>query len=64
MPKKNLQFGTRFITAKATWDEDDPSHIRRMAFMLGAGAAPLFIYFAGGSLVYWLNAMGVVFNLG
>ncbi|QRM42458.1 hypothetical protein [Rhizobium sp. BG4] len=63
-PKKNTKFEANYIAARAIWEEDDPSHIRKPAFIFGATGAPFIIYFAGSWLVHWLNANGIVFDLG
>ncbi len=58
-PKKNIKSWSRFLTWRAIWDQDDPDHMCRWAFALGALAAPAIVFRLGPRLVQWLIALGL-----
>lgn len=58
-PKKNIKSWSRFLTWRATWDQDDPSHMFKWALALGVVAAPAIVFRLGPHLVHWLIALGL-----
>ena len=57
-PRKNIKSRSRFLTWRATWDQDDPSHMFKWPFALGALAAPVIVFRLGPCLIHWLIALG------
>ncbi len=57
--KKNVKSRSGFLWWRAAFYPDDPNHIFKWAFALGALAAPAMVFLLGPSLVQWLIAHGL-----
>lgn len=59
-PKKDVIYKTGRLSFSMRFKPDDPRKVQRVGAVLGAIAAPLFVFLIGPSIVRGLNSIGIV----
>jgi hypothetical protein len=59
-PRKNELYKSNFLSARVTFEADDPFQVRRWGALVGLAFAPFFIFRIGPHLIGWLNSLGFI----